>query len=83
MDVRQHLTEIAHIEPLAAAGAFHEVIGFGFGYVIGAASVWRHNNHGRRFLGLGVKIKRLDVDRLPIGGLQPNRCMTGLRCRSL
>jgi hypothetical protein len=33
--VRQHLVDIAHVEPLTAAGAAHKMIGFGLGYAIG------------------------------------------------
>jgi hypothetical protein len=31
VDVLCDLTEIAHVEPFPAGGAFHEVVGLGFG----------------------------------------------------
>jgi hypothetical protein len=33
--VVEHRAEIAHVEPLAAAGAFHEMIGFGLSDAVG------------------------------------------------
>jgi hypothetical protein len=32
--VRHHLSKVAHVEPLAAAWALHEMIGVGFGSLI-------------------------------------------------
>jgi hypothetical protein len=30
VNIRQHLTQVAHVEPPARSRAFHEVIGLGF-----------------------------------------------------
>jgi hypothetical protein len=35
MDVPHHLGQVAHVEPLSAARAFHEVIGFGLSDAVG------------------------------------------------
>jgi hypothetical protein len=35
IDVPPHLGQVSHVEPLSAARAFHEVIGFGSGNTIG------------------------------------------------
>jgi hypothetical protein len=48
MDVLDRLTRVAHVKLVPAAGARHEVIGFGFGDAVGvAADIWRDHNHGR------------------------------------
>ena len=38
VDVLDHLTKVAHVEPLTAAGAFHEMIGIVFGDAINIAA---------------------------------------------
>ena len=34
VNMHQNLAEVAHVEPFAAAGAFHEMIGLGFGEAV-------------------------------------------------
>jgi hypothetical protein len=31
VNMREHLAEVAHVEPFSAGGAFHEMVGLGFG----------------------------------------------------
>jgi hypothetical protein len=51
VDVRQHLTQIAHVKLLSAARAFHEVIDLGFGNAIGIVVF-----HDRTFLWFQAKL---------------------------
>ena len=34
VNMRQHLLEVAHVEPFPAARTFHEMIGLGFGRAV-------------------------------------------------
>jgi hypothetical protein len=44
VDELDDLGEIAHVEPLTTARAFHEVIGFGLSHAIGVAAGLGHSS---------------------------------------
>jgi hypothetical protein len=49
MDMHRDLVEIAHVEPLAAARAIHEMVDFGFGYAVNVcAGLWHPLLHGHQ-----------------------------------
>jgi hypothetical protein len=45
VNMRQHLAEVAHVEPLSTAGTLVEMIGLGFGDAIGVDAVVARHLH--------------------------------------